>query len=427
MEEVPLYIYFIALAFLFVLSAFFSGSETALMRINRYRLAHLAGSGHRGAKRVLKLLEKPEQLIALILLGNNFVNIIIAQLAAYIGYRLHGEIGIAIATAVLTFLLLTLAELAPKTLATLRPQQVALPAGLIYTLLQPVLYPFTKFASLITAGLFKMFGISGGAPAVDSLSREELRTALTASKKLIPYDYHGMLVGVLDLESKTVEDIMVPRNEIAGIDLNQPHQDIEDSLNRSLYTRMPVFRDTIDNIIGVLHARGALRASTDNALNIETIEESVRKPYFVSEHTHLIDALREFKQQKRRMALVVDEYGTIQGLVTMDDLLEEIVGEFTNDPGTYDLEITRRPDGSVLVDGGCHVREINRLLGWELDESGPKTVNGLLLESLEMIPQNPVCVMIDGHPVEVVKTLDNTIKLARIAPPMEKAKAPWTP
>lgn len=420
MESVPLYIYLVLLVLLFALSAFFSGSETALMAVNRYRLANLSDKGHKGAKRVLELLEKPDQLIALILLGNNFVNILIAQIAAYIGYRLYGEVGIAIATALLTFLLLSLAELTPKTFAAMHSQRVSLLSGFIFNLLRKPLYPLTRFASAITSILLKMFGVSKQLRVVDSLSQDDLRSALSVSKQIIPYDYHGMLVGVLDLERKSVEDIMVPRNEIVGIDIGKTEQEIEDGLNNHiLYTRVPIFRGTIDNIVGVLHVRNILQAiqsDPESTLSIEKIEEVAKEPYFVSEHTRLIDALREFKHNKRRMGLVVDEYGTIQGLVTMEDLLEEIVGEFTNDPSTYDLEITQQADGSILVDGGCHIREINQLLKWKLDESGPKTINGLLLDALEIIPEHPICTTISGHYFEVIKVHNNAIKLVKIKP-----------
>ena len=393
------------------------------MRVNQYRLTHLATGGHKGSRRTLKLLEKPEQLIALILLGNNFINILIAQLVAYIGYRLHGEIGIAIATAILAFALLIFAELAPKTFATLHSKRVALIAGTIYTFLRVPLYPFTWLANLIIKVLFKTLGISDKTHTFDSLNREELRTALTLSEKLIPYNYRGMLVGILDLERETVEDIMVPRNEISGIDLNLPLNEIGNDLNHTMYTRMPVFRGTIDSIVGILHARGVLQASSDDTLDIQKIEESVREPYFVSEHTRLIDALRDFKKHKRNMALVVDEYGTVQGLVTMEDLLEEIVGEFTKDPSTYDIEITQQPDGSILADGGCHIRELNQVLGWKLNESGPKTVNGLLLETLEMIPESPTCVVVEGYQFEIVKTHHNAIKIVKIIPRVKQAES----
>ena len=420
MESIPLYVYFILIALLFVLSAFFSGSETALMAVNRYRLANLSDKGHRGAQKVLKLLEKPDQLFALILLGNNFINILIAQIAAYVGYRIYGELGIAIATAILTFLLLSLAELTPKTFAAMHSQGVSLVAGFVYSLIGKPLYPMTRFASAITDVLLKILRVKKKIRAVDSLSQDDLRSALSASEKIIPYDYHGMLVGVLDLERKSVEDIMVPRNEIVGIDIEKTEQEIEDGLNNLHYTRVPIFRGTIDNIVGVLHARNVLHAiqsSPDSVLDVKKIDEYAKKPYFLSEYTRLIDALHQFKDYKRRMGLVVDEYGTIQGLVTMEDLLEEIVGDFTNDPGTYDLEITKQADGSILVDGGCHVCEINQLLQWKLDESGPKTINGLLLGALETIPEHPVCTTISGHHFEVVKVQNHAIKLVKIKPP----------
>ena len=419
MQDIPLYILVIIVFALFFLSAFFSGSETALMAVNRYRLRYKAEQHHRGARRVLKLLEKPDQLIALILLGNNLTNILIAQLTAYIGYRIYGEIGIAIATFILTFLLLIFAEMAPKTLAVLYPDKPALIAGKIYALLQIPFYPFVRFSNLICNGLLALLGVKQRAQANEALNREELYTAVTTAGTLIPKDYRQMLLGILELDKKTVEDIMVPRSEIFSINLTDPWERIEEDLRNTIYTRLPLCHKTIDDIIGFLHIRHIMYTGLE-ALTPENLKEMAREPYFIPKQTRLSEALHDFKKNKRRMALIVDEYGDVQGLVTIEDLLEEIIGEFTNDPGSYEMTITQQRDGSVIVDGSCYIRELNKLMGWKLNESGPKTINGLLLEHLESIPESAVGIVIDHHPFEVIKAHKNAIKIARILPPLKK-------
>ena len=421
METIPLYALGIVLATLFVLSAFFSGSETALMTVNRYRLEHMAKQGHAGARRTLKLLEKPDQLITLILLGNNFTNILIAQLTAYIGYRVYGDLGIAVATAALTLALLIFAELTPKTFAALWPQRLALPASAIYRVLRAPLYPFVLLGTRLTHALLKPFGVPQSPHAAYSLTREELRAALAMSGGALSEEYQDMLIGILDLEKKTVEDIMIPRHEIVGVNLDDEWEEIEDALATIAYTRVPLYRGSIDNVTGFVHLKKLLQTDGDDRLTVEALEKAAREPHFISRNVPLMEALRDFKKHKRRHGLIVDEYGDIRGLVTMEDLLEEIVGDFTNDPAAYDLEIARQDDGSVIVDGGCHVRELNQLLGWRLAEDGPKTINGLVLEKLEMIPESATCALIDGHPFEVLKTHRNAVKIVRIRP---RLKAP---
>ena len=419
LEDIPLHIPILIVILLFFLSAFFSGSETALMAANRYRLFHRAKAGHRDAKRVLKLLKKPDQLIALILLGNNLINILIAQIFSYIGYRIYNEIGIAIATFVLTFLLLIFAEMTPKTIAVMHPDRLASIAGRIYVVLRIVLYPFIRFSNLITNGLLRLLGVQKNANTVEALNREELRTAVTTAGKLIPIEYRNMLLGILDLDKKTVADIMVPRAEIYAINLADPTEQIEKNISSAIYTRIPLCDKTIDNIVGVLHLRHLLSANIKE-FNADALKEMARPPYYIGEHTSLTETLLGFKKNKRRVALVTDEFGEIQGLATMDDLLEEIIGEFTNDPKTYDTMITQQKDGSVIVDGSCYIRELNKMMGWELDEKGPKTINGLILQHLELIPESAICILIGGHPFEVVKTHKNAIKIVKILPRIEK-------
>ncbi len=416
MDEYSISTLFIVLLFLFFLSAFFSGSETALMALNRYRLRHLANDGHHGAKLAQKLLEKPDRLIGLILLGNNVVNILIAQLAAYIGYRWHGELGIFIATSILIFAILIFAELAPKTFAAVHNEKVAFPAAIIYTPLLIILYPFVWFVNLIANSLLKIFGIDVKDNPLTSLTHEELRTVVNDEGTTISTEHQQMLLGVLDLEQITAEDIMIPKNEIVGIDLEDDWDEIVTQLKNISYTRVPVFRGDIDNVIGFLHLRKFILQILDKDLEREDLEKVIREPYFIPEGTNLKKLLFEFQGKKRRLSLVVDEFGDIQGMVTLEDLLEEIVGEFTNDPATYHIDIHPQKDDTYLVDGGAHVREINKVLNWKLHEDGPKTINGLILEHMQSIPEPGTTVLIDRYPIEVVQIQNNAVKAVRMSP-----------
>jgi Mg2+/Co2+ transporter CorB len=420
LDTIPLGALFSILTLLFFLSAFFSGSETALMALNPYRLRHLADGGHKGALRAQKLLEKPDRLIGLILLGNNFVNILITQLATLIGLRLFGDTGIAIATGVLTLMLLIFAEVAPKTLAALHSEKIAFPAALIYTPLLTMAYPLVWSVNLIANGLLKLLGVPIEARRDVSLSREELRTVVNEASSLIPVKHQKMLLGILDLEEATVEDIMVPRNEIVGLDLDDDWEDILDELTRSSYTRLPVYQGSIDNVKGFVHLRKTLRLIMDEELTSETLKQSLREVHFIPEGTSLNQQLRNFQREKRRIGLVVDEYGDIMGLVTMEDLLEEIVGEFTTDPSGYSKHIIPQDDDTWLIDGTTHIREINRTLGWDLSTDGPRTLNGLIIEHMEMIPEPGTSVLIQGHPMEITQTRNNAIRRVKAAQKLER-------
>ena len=396
------------------------------MSVNRYQLAHLAAKGNKMAQRVLHLLTKPDRLIGLILLGNNFTNILITQLATYLGYRLYGDVGIAIATGILTFILLIFAELTPKTLAALHPQRFSILAGWIYPTLQVLTYPLVGFINLFSRTLLETLGVSQQFETLKPLDPEELRTVLTASRKRIPIEYQKMLTGVLDLKKQTVEDIVIPRNEIQGLDMEKPWSEIEEQIMNTVYTRMVVYKNNINNTLGTIHIREILMMIRENKLNKETIAETVRDPVFIPEGTSLWSVLINFKQSKRRTGLVIDEYGDVQGLITLEDLLEQIVGEFTSDPGTYDLEISRQPDGSVIVDGSCHIRELNRVMNWQLSASGPKTINGLILEYLENIPQAGTSLLIENHPFEIIKTQSNVIRTVKIGTKLKNKHNPDT-
>jgi Mg2+/Co2+ transporter CorB len=407
----------VALVLLIVLSAFFSGSETALMTVNRYRLRHRAGHGHRGAQLALALLERPEKLIGLILLGNNFVNILASSLATVIALELWGEGAIAIAAGVLTLVVLVFGEVTPKTLAAMHPERIAYPAAYVYTPLLKVLYPVVWVVNQITTALLRLTGVETAGSDGQALTREELRTVVAEAGALIPERSRGMLLGILDLEQATVEDIMVPRHEVEGIDLQDPEDEIVAAIENSRYTRLPLFDGGIDNVVGIFHARNALRAVLEHgSLDKDLLREISREPYFVPEGTPLYQQLQNFQRERRRVGLVVDEYGEFLGLITLVDLLEEVVGEFTTDPSDQIGEIHRAEDGSLLIDCGMGVRDLNRALRWQLPVQGPKTLNGLILDYMETIPEPGTGLKLHGYPLEIMQTADNAVKTVRYVP-----------
>jgi Mg2+/Co2+ transporter CorB len=405
------------LAGLLMLSAFFSGSETALMSINRYRLRHAARQGHRAATLVNHLLERPDRLIGLILLGNNLVNILASMLATIIAQRLYpGDLGLAVAAGVLTLVILIFAEVTPKTLAAIRPEYLAYPASYVYTVALKVGYPVVWVVNVIANGLLRLIGVTAEQASEFSLSREELSTVVKEAGALLPKRHRSMLLNILQLEETTVEDIMVPRNEVVGIDLNDDWDEIREQIQHVKHTRIPVYRDSIDHVVGVLHIKLIVRLLTDEDLDRESLERAVIEPYFIPEGTQLTKQLLNFQRRKRRMALVVDEYGDLQGLVTLEDILEEIVGECTTDTTTSLKDIHRQADGSLLVDGGVHVRDINVVLHCALPTDGPKTLNGMILEHMEMIPEPGTSLLLHDLPVEIVKTQNKAVKTVRLHP-----------
>ena len=422
MNDAPLSVLFGALVLLIVLSAFFSGSETGLMTINRYRLRNLARAGNRSARRALRLLERPDRLIGLILLGNNFVNILASALATVIFMRLMGEAGIAVATTLLTVVILVFAEVTPKTLAALKPERIALPAAWIYQPLLRALYPLVWVLNLVTNSLLRLLGIRPEEGVQETLSREELRTLMMEAGAMIPESHQAMLVNLLDLEEIRVEDVMVPRNEIVGVDLTDDLEEIRNLLLRTPYTRLPVYEERIDNVVGILHTRRILPLLQEDELTTNKLRELARAPYFVPEGTSLLTQLLNFQRAGRRTALVVDEYGDILGMVTLEDILEEVVGEFTTDPYALHKDILPQEDGSWLVDGSLAIREINRSLRIQLPTDGPRTLNGLILEHLETIPEPGTSLLINDYPIEVVQVKGNAVKTARIAPRLKRTR-----
>jgi Mg2+/Co2+ transporter CorB len=408
---------FIILGILIFISAYFSSSETGIMSINRYRLKHLEKQNHRGAIRVSQLLKNPDQLIGLILIGNNLVNIAASAIATIIGQRLYGDAGILGATIVLTFVVLIFAEVTPKTLAALHPEKISYPSSLILKALSYPLWPFVFMVNKITNGLISLFGISREQRENHSLSSEELRTVVNESGAMLPERNQSMLVNLLDLEKIKAEDIMIPRNEIVGIDINDSWKTISKKLTNAQHTRLLLYRDSVDDAVGFMHSRDALRLLAKEQFTKATMLRAVRKIYYIPEGTSLNTQLFKFQQSRERIGLVVDEYGDIQGLVTLEDILEEVVGDFTTTmTPTASDEITIQQDGSYLVDGSANIRDINKETGWEFPIDGPKTFNGLILEYLEDIPKTKVSLRLAGYPIEIVKVKGNVIKEIRIMP-----------
>ena len=427
LTDIPLGTLFGLLFFLIILSAFFSGAETGLFSINRYRLRHRAKNGHAGATRAEALLRRPDRLIGVILLGNNFVNILASAIATVIALRLYGEVGVVIATAVMTVVVLIFAEVTPKTLAALHPERFAFPASLILTALQKPLYPLVWLLNTTANGLLRLIGVSVKNNGHSALSREELRTVVNEAGAMIPHRHQQMLVSILDLEKVTVEEIMVPRGEVISIDLEDEWSDILKQLSISQHTRLPLCEGSIDNVIGIIHLRDILAAQRHGELDRERLRAIIRPAYFIPQATPLHTQLLKFQGEQRRIGLVVNEYGDIQGLVTLDDILEEIVGEFTTDPATSSKDVHPQEDGSYLVDGGITIRDLNRAFGWELPTRGPKTLNGLILEYLEDIPEPGTSLLLEEYPIEVVQSSHSTVKTVRIIPGLVRQARPEPP
>lgn len=386
------------------------------MSLNRYRLRNLANKNNKGAKKALRLLEKPERIIGMILLGNNFVNILAATIASIIGIRLLDDAGPWVSTFVLTGIVLIFAEVTPKTLAALHPEKYALPSAYILEPLLKISTPFVWLINKITRVILKLLGISAQQQSSTSLSSDEIRIVVNEASSMIPKQHQRMLLSILDLEKVTVEDIMIPRNDVTGIDIEDDWNTIRKQLASSQHTRLPVYAGDIDHIIGIIHVRNAINLFQSEQNDKENLRSIIREAYFVPISTQLNTQLLNFQKEKQRIALVVNEYGDIQGLVTLEDILEEIVGEFTSDPAASSKDFHRMEDGSYLIDGSASIRDLNKLLDWQLPTAGPKTINGLIIEYLEHIPEPGTSMLIAEHPMEIVHTTRNTVKTVHIDP-----------
>jgi Mg2+/Co2+ transporter CorB len=424
LQDIPLPWLIGILIVLLLLSAFFSSTETALMSINRYRLRHRAREGSSSARAAEQLLAQPDRLIGLILVCNNFVNSAAAAIVTVITLSIGGEAFAAVGVGLFTVVLIIFGEVAPKTYGALYPERLALPAAQVYRVLLVVLYPVVKATNLLANGVLRLLGVTREKASATSLSREELRTVVAEASTVIPHRHQRMLMSILDLERINVEDIMVPRSEIAGLDLSDDWDDILAQLRDSRHTRLPAYEGSVDELVGILHMKQVARLLARDELDRAKLVALVRsrEPYFVPEGTSLNTQLLNFQRQRRRMAFVVDEYGDVQGLVTLEDLLEEIVGEFTSDRGPMHKDVHRERGDTFIVNASASVRTLNRKMGWSLPTSGPRTLNGLILEYLETIPEPGTSLRVNDYAIDVLQTGDNAVKTVRlrgITPPAD--------
>jgi Mg2+/Co2+ transporter CorB len=418
LDDISTGVLFSLLILLLIISGYFSGSETGMMSLNRYKLRHLANQGHRGAKRVEKLLARPDRLIGLILIGNNLVNILASAIATIIGMRLYGDLGVAIATGALTLVVLVFSEVTPKTLATIYPERVSYLSSIVLNVLMKVLYPLVWFVNGITNGFLLLLGLKVDNMNSSKLNSAELRTIVDEAGGLIPRRHQDMLLSILDLENVTVEDLMVPRSDIAAININDDWKSITRQLIHSAHGRIVLYRDTIDEVVGMLRVREAYRLMMEkNDFSKANLLRAADEVYFIPEATPLNTQLLKFQRNKERIGLIVDEYGDIQGLITLEDILEEIVGEFTTSIApTLAEEVTSQADGSLLIEGSANIRDLNKSLNWSLPTDGPRTLNGLILEQLEDIPDSQLSLEVAGHQMVIMDVSDNMIKLVKILP-----------
>ncbi|MBD2816535.1 HlyC/CorC family transporter [Xenorhabdus sp. Flor] len=426
MEHVSTGTLIIILVIMVIISAYFSASETGMMTINRYRLRHLAKQGSSSARRVESLLSHPDRLISLILIGNNLVNILASSLATIVGMRLYGDAGVAIATGILTFVILVFAEVMPKTIAALYPEKIAFPSSFLLRPLQKIMLPLVWAFNKITLLFMRCLGIKVSNIRNDAVSKDELRTIVNESNTNLSRRNQDMLISILDLEKVTVGDIMVPRNEIVGIDINGDWKSVIRQLTHSPHGRIVLYRNSLDDAIGMLRVREAYRLMMEKKeFTKKNLIRAADKIYFIPVSTPLNTQLVNFQRNKEKAGLIVDEYGDIQGLVTVEDILEEIVGEFTTSMSpTLAEEVLPQSDGTVLVDGTANIRELNKAFGWTLPADGPRTMNGMILEELGEIPELNVQVQINEYNFEILSVNDNVIKKVRVIPmKQEKEKS----
>ncbi|MGA2654568.1 MAG: HlyC/CorC family transporter [Gammaproteobacteria bacterium] len=417
MQELPLIISVVFLFILLVFSAFFSSSETAMMTLNRYRLHHLAKSHkNKSAQRAERLLKRPDRLLGTILIGNTFSNILASALATVIAVQVMGEVGVLVSAIVLTLIVLIFGEIMPKTVAAHYPERLAFilcwPLGWIFFLL----YPLVILTNGVVNGILYAFGMRKPTLGTEHVTIEELRTIVAEHGKTIPTQSKNILLGLIDLKEVTVDEVMVPRNEITGIDLQEDWDTISMQLAHSRHTRIPLFQDTIDNVTGMLHMRDLVSLFNKGSFNKEGLINAAEEIYFIPEGTSLMKQLTNFQNSKKRIGLVVDEYGDIQGLVTLEDILEEVIGKYTSDISSETKYVHPQEDGTFIIDATMAIRELNRMMSWELPTEGAKTLSGVIIEYLELIPHSGTCLRLNGYPLEVLTVKDNKIETIRVYP-----------
>ena len=390
-----------------------------MMALNRYRLRHLAKTGHRGARLAAQLLSRTDRLLGVVLLGNNLVNAAAAVLVTVITFRLFGEseLALTLGTLAVTFAILIFSEITPKVLGATYPERIAFPAAYVLSPLLKLVYPIVWFVNLFVRSLLWLLRLQPHGSQTHTLSMEELRTLVLEGANFLPQKHQNILLNLFDLESITVEDAMTPRNQIEAVDIESAPDEIRRQIATSNHTRLPVYRGRVDDIVGIVHVRKVLNLSEGEQISADTLKEIMREPYFIPLDTPLLTQLQNFQEQNDRMALVVDEYGELKGLLTLEDILEELIGEFTTHSPMQTSRFRRMEDGSIIVEGGSLLRALNRKLGYRFPLDGPKTLNGLILEHLQDIPEPGTSLKLAGYPLEVLQTHDRVIRSVRLLPP----------
>ena len=418
MDDIPISALLIALAACLLISAFFSISETSMMALNRYRLKHLAGQGHRGARLAQQLLSQIDKLLGVVLLGNNLVNAASAALVTVITFRFlgHSEWAVTIGTLAVTFAILVFSEVTPKVIGATYPERIALPASYILSPLLKATRPIVWFVNLFVRALLWLLRIKPQPEGAQKLSIEELRSLVLESGSFFPQKHRSILMNLFDLEDITVDDVMTPRKRIEAIDIDGPIEDAQRQIATSYHTRLPAYSGHLDEIVGVIHVRKVMNLVKNGDLTREGLHKVLRDPYYVPAGTPLLSQLQRFQESREKLGLVVDEYGELMGLVTVEDILEELIGEFTTQSPLHGGTFRVQEDGSILVEGNAALRNFNRKLGLDLPVDGPKTVNGLLLEHLQDIPEPGTSVKIAGYPIEILQAQERVIRSVRIFP-----------
>ena len=410
----PLLTLFLVMLMLIAISAFFSATEIAMMSLNRYRLRHLVKKNHKQAKRVNQLLLHPDKLLSVVLIGNTLANILASMLATLIGDRLYGEMGVVCFTVLLTLIVLIVAEMLPKTLAAIYPERIAFlcvgPLIVVRRMLLPLIYLVAEVAN----GLLRLVGITVLRGQKEALTRDELRSVMHEAGGLLPLEHKSMLISLLDLESVCVDDIMVPKADITGLDIALPWSKLLEQLETAQHTRLPLFNGSLEHLVGIVHVRNVLNLMLSGPLNLPGLLNLAEPPYYVPAGTQLNAQILNFQKMKRRSCFIVDEYGDLQGLVTIEDILEEVVGDFTTDIAALSKDMVLQPDGVMILDASITLRQLQRELGWQLPALGPRTLSGLIIEYLGYIPPADCCLTIDVYRIEILKVADNMIKSVKM-------------
>jgi len=417
LDEISLSALFIALVVILICSAFFSASETSMMALNRLRLNHLVRKGNKSAKLTAKLLSRTDQLLGSMLFGNTLLNAAAASLTGIIILRLFGanDLLLLAGTLGISFVILVFSEIMPKVIAASHAERVALPSSYLLAPLNKLFYPVVFFATAIVRGFLWLLRIKVQSDqSKHKVSLEEVRMLVLEAEKYLPRKHQKMLLNLVDIERIAVNDVMIPRNQIEALDINTPDEVLREQLATCHHTLLPVYADELDNIIGILHVRRALALMQHDEFSANDLRDVLQDSYFIPSDTSLLSQLNHFQERNLRMGLIVDEYGELLGLVTLENILEEIVGDFTTQSPARTGKFMRQQDGSMFVEGGTLLRDLNRKMAMHFPLDGAKTLNGLILQHLQDIPEAGTSLKIGGYPIEIIQTQDRVVKVARI-------------